>query len=121
MLYFAGMSYPTRPTYQPWRLLISTYLHQWNTFLPSSSAAYPASKDQRFHWQGIHKLAERWQNCVASDNQYFESHKFNNFSKIYVPFQLKGGLIFIHLVRCAYIPVANKKVTLQKKVEYGIV
>ena len=31
-----------------------------------------ALKDQRFYWQGIHKLAERWQKCVTSNGQYFE-------------------------------------------------
>ncbi|GFU79132.1 mariner Mos1 transposase [Trichonephila clavipes] len=31
-----------------------------------------ASKDRSFFWRGIHKLPERWGNCVASDGSYFE-------------------------------------------------
>ena len=31
-----------------------------------------ASKEQQFFWSGIHKLAERWEKCIASDGQYFE-------------------------------------------------
>lgn len=30
------------------------------------------SKEERFFWQGIHKLPERWAKCVASNGEYFE-------------------------------------------------
>jgi len=29
-------------------------------------------KNRRFFWQGIHKLPERWEKCVASNGHYFE-------------------------------------------------
>jgi len=31
-----------------------------------------ASKQEKFYWDGIHKLPERWGKCVASDGHYFE-------------------------------------------------
>ena len=31
-----------------------------------------SSKDPDFYWRWIHKLPERWTNCVASDGNYFE-------------------------------------------------
>ena len=31
-----------------------------------------ASKNERFYWQGIHKLPERWSKCVESNGAYFE-------------------------------------------------
>jgi len=31
-----------------------------------------ASQTQEFFWNGIHKLHERWEKCIASDGQYFE-------------------------------------------------
>ena len=31
-----------------------------------------ASKTDAFYWQGIHNLPERWEECVASEGQYFE-------------------------------------------------
>lgn len=30
------------------------------------------SKEERFFWQGIHKVAERWKKCIVSDGAYFE-------------------------------------------------
>lgn len=34
--------------------------------------SFLASKPEKFFWDGIHKLPERWANIVASDGQYFE-------------------------------------------------
>ena len=31
-----------------------------------------ASKDEEFFWRGIHKLTERWEKCIVSENKYFE-------------------------------------------------
>lgn len=31
-----------------------------------------AAKDAKFFWDGIHKLHERWEKCIASNGQYFE-------------------------------------------------
>nr|KAF6341453.1 hypothetical protein mMyoMyo1_011884 [Myotis myotis] len=31
-----------------------------------------ASKQEKFYWDGIHKLPERWEKCIASDGHYFE-------------------------------------------------
>jgi len=31
-----------------------------------------ASKDEEFFWRGIHKLSERWENCIVSESKYFE-------------------------------------------------
>lgn len=31
-----------------------------------------AAKPEKFFWDGIHKLPERWEKVVASDGQYFE-------------------------------------------------
>jgi len=30
------------------------------------------SKEQQFFWRGIHKLSNRWKQCIATDGQYFE-------------------------------------------------
>lgn len=34
--------------------------------------SFLAAKPEKFFWDGIHKLPERWANVVASDGQYFE-------------------------------------------------
>lgn len=31
-----------------------------------------ASKNEKFYWDGIHELPERWEKCAASDGKYFE-------------------------------------------------
>jgi len=31
-----------------------------------------ASKDEEFFWRGIHKLPERWEKCIVSEDKYFE-------------------------------------------------
>ena len=31
-----------------------------------------AAKEERFFWQGIHNLPERWSKCVEADGQSFE-------------------------------------------------
>ena len=31
-----------------------------------------ASKERQFFWRGIHQLPDRWEKCIASDDQYFE-------------------------------------------------
>ncbi len=34
--------------------------------------SFLAAKPEKFFWDGIHKLPERWANVVASGGQYFE-------------------------------------------------
>ena len=36
-------------------------------------------KSNIFFWLGINKLPERWEKCVASDEQYFELDIFSHF------------------------------------------
>jgi len=31
-----------------------------------------ASKDEEFFWRGIHKLPERWEKCIVSEDKYLE-------------------------------------------------
>ena len=40
---------------------VRKWLHDWF-----------ASKERQFFWRGIHKLPDRWEECIASDGQYFE-------------------------------------------------
>jgi len=40
---------------------VQQWLHNWF-----------ASKEEQFFCQGIHKLPERWEKCIANDGQYFE-------------------------------------------------
>ena len=40
---------------------VQQWLHNWF-----------ASKEEQFFWQGVHKLPERWEKCIANDGQYFE-------------------------------------------------
>ena len=36
-------------------------------------------KDKQFYWRGIHHLPERWEKCVNSNEEYFESIIFDHF------------------------------------------
>ena len=36
-------------------------------------------REEQFYWRGIHHLPDRWEKCVNSNGDYFESNIFDHF------------------------------------------
>ena len=80
---FIGKYFGTRLTHQTLLRPIAIYLHRWDThFLTSTSlltkmyengsmTGLPQKSDS-FFWRGIHRLPDKGEKCIASDEQYFE-------------------------------------------------
>jgi len=76
---------PIPLNHQTWHLLTITCFLRWVIMIHALAERHFdsyedvrkwldefVSKNEEFFWRGIHKLPERWEKCIVSEDKYFE-------------------------------------------------